>query len=143
MPKKGNPQKLKEIFSKNLNHYMAIKGVNTADLSRDLSYSFTTVSDWVHGRKYPRMEKVQILADYFGVAMSSLTEEPSPSGQTKEQILACELFSQCYGKEAFSAVSKFLRLDEVDRARVVERIDTLLDSEKYKPVSKGKTATAV
>ena len=132
MPKKGNPQKLKEIFSKNLNHYMAIKGVNTADLSRDLSYSFTTVSDWVHGRKYPRMEKVQIL-----------TEEPSPSGQTKEQILACELFSQCYGKEAFSAVSKFLRLDEVDRARVVERIDTLLDSEKYKPVSKGKTATAV
>lgn len=68
-------EKLKAIFAKNLNYYMDRKGINTADLSRALSYSFTTVSDWVHGRKYPRMDKVQAIADYFGIMKSDLTEE--------------------------------------------------------------------
>lgn len=71
--------KQRYIFSKNLNYYMKRSGKNTADLAADLSFPFSTVSDWVHGKKYPRMDKVQIIADYFGVLKSNLTEEePSP-----------------------------------------------------------------
>lgn len=66
---------LKATFSKNLNQYLQSAKMNTADLASALSLPFSTVSDWVHGRKYPRMDKVQAIADYFGIMKSDLTEE--------------------------------------------------------------------
>lgn len=82
MADKIDAEKQRAIFSKNLKYYMGRIGKNTADLAADLSFPFSTVSDWVHGKKYPRMDKVQILADYFGIMKSHLTEEdvaPFPS----------------------------------------------------------------
>lgn len=67
--------KQRAIFSQNLNYYMERAGKTTSDLSSDLNFPFSTVSDWVHGKKYPRMDKVQVLADYFGILKSNLTEE--------------------------------------------------------------------
>lgn len=75
MPNNEDADRQRAIFSKNLNYYMDRTGKNTADLSSDLEFPFSTVSDWVHGKKYPRMDKVQAIADYFGVLKSSLTEE--------------------------------------------------------------------
>lgn len=75
MLNKVDADKQRAIFSKNLNYYMERTGKSTADLSSDLSFPFSTVSDWVHGKKYPRMDKVQAIADYFGVLKSNLTEE--------------------------------------------------------------------
>ena len=68
---------LRQVFSQNLNRYMENRGETISDISSALSIPFSTVSDWVHGRKYPRMDKVQMLADYFVVQKSDLTEEKS------------------------------------------------------------------
>lgn len=78
MPDKIDADKQRAIFSKNLKYYMSRIGKNTADLATDLAFPFSTVSDWVHGKKYPRMDKVQALADYFGIMKSHLTEEDIP-----------------------------------------------------------------
>lgn len=69
---------LKATFSANLNHYLKNANMNTADLAAALSIPFSTVADWVHGRKYPRMDKVQAIADYFGILKSDLTEDENP-----------------------------------------------------------------
>lgn len=73
------PTALKAVFSNNLKRYMEREKMNTADLANALSLPFSTVSDWVHGRKYPRMDKVQAVADLFGIMKSDLTEEPGRS----------------------------------------------------------------
>lgn len=75
-PKDANA--LKATFAKNLNRYLQKAGMNTADLASALSVPFSTVADWVHGRRYPRMDKVQAMADYFGILKSDLTEESHP-----------------------------------------------------------------
>lgn len=85
---KQNAEKLKLIFSENLRHYMKDAGIKTADLARTLGYSFTTVSDWVNGRKYPRMDKVQQIADYFGIMKSNLTEENANAPDAMQTIAA-------------------------------------------------------
>ena len=90
MTSKIDSDKQKKIFAKNLNYYMKLSGKNTADLAADLSFPFSTVSDWVHAKKYPRMDKVQTIADYFGILKSHLTEEepplpPSPAVDEKEK----------------------------------------------------------
>lgn len=67
-------QKEREIFSKNLRHYLSINNKTQSDLSRDLKITTSTISDWVNAKKYPRMDKVQLLADYLGIKKSDLVE---------------------------------------------------------------------
>ena len=69
----------KRIFSKNLRKYMTINQKNQMDLMRDLGLSSSTVSNWCTGAKLPRMDKVQILADYFHILKSDLIEDKSES----------------------------------------------------------------
>ena len=42
-----------------------------------------------------------------------------------------ELVKQVYDEEITSLISSFLKLDAVDRIKITERINTLLDDEKY------------
>lgn len=74
-------EKLRQIFASNLNRLMAQRGVNQNDLVKKFGVTSSTASDWCAGKKYPRIDKVQMLADYFGVLKSDLTEEkPSETG---------------------------------------------------------------
>lgn len=65
----------KSIFANNLKKHMALRGVTRRDLCAALGFSYYTVSDWCNGKKYPRMDKVEILANYFGIQKSDLIEE--------------------------------------------------------------------
>ena len=65
----------KSVFAKNLQYYMNLNNKTRKDLCDTLGFSYYTVSDWVNGKKYPRMDKVEILANYFGIQKSDLIEE--------------------------------------------------------------------
>ncbi|MBO7709892.1 MAG: helix-turn-helix transcriptional regulator [Lachnospiraceae bacterium] len=69
------PDNAREIFVKNLRYLMEAKGITQADICRELDVSSATVSDWCTGKKYPRVDKMQRLADLFGVLFSTLTTE--------------------------------------------------------------------
>ena len=91
----------KQIFSINLKRLMEQKGVSRQDLSNILGVSYFTISDWVNGKKYPRMDKVEMLADYFGVLKSDLIEEkgmnktlPQVQQLTEGETMLLELFRQ-------------------------------------------------
>ena len=66
---------MREIFVKNLRYMMEKKGISQADICRELGVSSATVSDWCTGKKYPRVDAMQSLADLFGVRFSTLTTE--------------------------------------------------------------------
>lgn len=63
------------VFVNNLRRYMENKGVDQSCIVAALGFSASTVSDWVTGKKYPRVDAMQKLADYFGVLLSDLTSE--------------------------------------------------------------------
>ena len=65
----------KSIFAENLKKYMEQNNKSRRDSSEALGISYYTVSDWVNGKKYPRMDKVEMLASYFGILKSDLIEE--------------------------------------------------------------------
>jgi repressor LexA len=65
----------KNTFATNLKRYMAINDKSRKDLAEALGISYYTVTDWVKGKKYPRMDKVEMLANYFGILKSDLIEE--------------------------------------------------------------------
>lgn len=65
----------KNIFATNLNKLMASHRKSRKDLSDALGISYFTITAWANGTKYPRMDKVELLANYFGVLKSDLIEE--------------------------------------------------------------------
>lgn len=69
----------KEVFSQNLKKHMALSGKSRREVCEALGYSYFTFSDWVNGKKMPRMDKVEQLANYFGVKKSDLIEEQKKS----------------------------------------------------------------
>lgn len=64
----------KEIFANNLAYYMNKKGIDRNTLCSDLDLKYTTVRDWLKGITYPRIGKIELLANYFGVQKSDLIE---------------------------------------------------------------------
>lgn len=64
----------KIIFSKNLRRYLEKNNKTQNDLIKDLGLSSSTVSNWCTGTKMPRMNSVEMLANYFGISKSDLIE---------------------------------------------------------------------
>lgn len=65
----------REIFVRNLRYLMEARGITQADICRELNVSSATASDWCNGKKYPRIDAMQRLADLLGVLYSTLTSE--------------------------------------------------------------------
>ncbi|MGX7199192.1 LexA family protein [Enterococcus nangangensis] len=68
-------QKQRQILADNLNELLLQKGKTQADVIRDTGFAEATVRSWFNGDKYPRIDKLQALADYFNVSRSRITEE--------------------------------------------------------------------
>jgi transcriptional regulator with XRE-family HTH domain len=49
-------------------------GLTPYRVSKDTGISQSTLSDWKTGRSVPKREKLQLLADYFKVPLSAITE---------------------------------------------------------------------
>ena len=65
----------KEVFAKNLRKYMEMDGITQKDLAKVSGVSAPTVNDWLQAKKYPRIDKIEKLADYFKILKSDLIEE--------------------------------------------------------------------
>ena len=65
----------KSVFASNLQKYMDLNNKSRRDVCDALGISYYTITDWVKGKKYPRMDKVEMLANYFGIQKSDLIED--------------------------------------------------------------------
>lgn len=72
----------KIVFSKNLRELMKQKGRSRNQVCDDLGFRYTTFADWYNGKKYPRIDKIEMLADYFGVLKSDLIEDKADLPQS-------------------------------------------------------------
>lgn len=63
------------VFANNLTYYMNKNKVDRKKLCDDLGFKYSTVSEWISGKKYPRMDKIEALSIYFGIQKSDLIEE--------------------------------------------------------------------
>lgn len=111
----------KHIFASNLKKYMKINGKTRRDVCEALGFSYYTFSDWVNGKKYPRMDKVEMLANYFGILKSDLIEdkpEAHKEMQKKNDILADIVIELRVDNEFFSLVENLHKLDKEKRRSI-------------------------
>lgn len=103
----------KNIFAANLRKYMKLNGKTRRDICNDLGFSYYTFSDWVNGKKYPRMDKVEMLAHYFGILKSDLIEDkekkPTAEGELSENMQALIDFAKSVPEDKAAMVLKVIR----------------------------------
>lgn len=105
----------KETFAKNLAYYVDRSGKSQKQISEELNFSRTIFNEWLKAKKYPRIDKIEILADYFGILKSDLIEERSEEHremQKKTGTIADAVIKMKNEPEFLSLVETLMKLDE-------------------------------
>lgn len=86
----------KEIFARNLAMYLQRSGKSQREMAEIVGVSSSTFNDWANGRKYPRIDKIEFMANYFGIKKSDLIEDkkeaPGELQLTEGERTMLELF---------------------------------------------------
>ena len=118
----------KDVFANNLKKQMELKGVSRNDICTALGISYFTVSDWVNGKKYPRMDKVEKLAEYFSIPKSDLIEERKVVYVKVKATNAIAKNIETFREKALISQTEFARLIGVDINTVID-----IESGKFTP----------
>ena len=76
----------KNVFSENLRYYLSRTGEMQKDIARVARVSEGTVSDWLNRRSYPRMDKIQLIAEHWGIQMTDLVDERSVDNEHEIEV---------------------------------------------------------
>lgn len=67
----------KKTMAKNIRYYMNKHSVTQTEICNTLGFKMPTFSDWVNAKTYPRIDKIELMANYFGISKADLVEERS------------------------------------------------------------------
>lgn len=73
----------KEIMANNIKYYMKIYNKTRIEICNDLDISYTTFADWINAKTYPRIDKIEMLANYFHIEKSDLVEQRDKSNSSE------------------------------------------------------------
>ena len=65
----------KEIMAQNIRYYLKKYGKTQKEICKDLGFKEMTFSDWVNAKTYPRIDKIEKIANYFRIQKADLVEE--------------------------------------------------------------------
>ena len=96
-----------------------------------LGVKYTTFTDWVKGNTYPRIDKIELMANYFGIEKSDLVEDRSKSKSSSEQHTDITKILVDHFGPAAEGMLMFSVLDIEDRAEIKGEMRQMLKSDKY------------
>ncbi len=109
----------KEIMGRNIKRLIKQREITAARLAEIVGVSTATISDWSNGKTYPRIDKIEAMAEYFGVSKSDLVEDPdkvSTPVATDEPVL----MAAHWGLDISG-------LPDEDRHRVIDRAKAYIE----------------
>lgn len=81
----------KEIMAKNIKHYLELKGKTRQDICKALGFSYSTFADWCNAKKYPRIDKIEMMANYFGISKADLVEDHAEEDELSKYMADPEI----------------------------------------------------
>ena len=119
----------KEIMARNIRYYMERAGKNQKELAQIVGVSAPTVNEWLKAKKYPRIDKIEIMANYFGCEKSDLIEDKnqvlSEEAREKNRLIAKLNFQMLRDPNLLALVDSIAQLDEEELASYQQILDLL------------------
>lgn len=117
----------KETMAKNLSFYLEKSGKTQRELAEIVDVSSSTFNDWVKAKKYPRIDKIEKMANYFGILKSDLIEEKSSMWKEMEQkndVIASVVVRMRMDNDFLDLIKALLSLDSAQIRNLKTFIDT-------------------
>ena len=112
----------KEIMARNIRFYMDKYQKSRNDMCEALGVKYTTFTDWVKGNSYPRIDKIELMANYFGITKADLVEEHST---------VTNLYNlQCTTKEECDLIRSYRDLNTENRGKCRAYTQNLLTTQR-------------
>lgn len=115
----------KEVFAKNLKKLIVKSGKDRTEIAEELGFPYSTLTDWVNGKKYPRINNIEKLASYFGVSKSELIEDFEEIKKDND-TLATIIVKLRTNKDLLNVVEKLLSLDKAKLDSLERLLDTFI-----------------
>jgi repressor LexA len=109
----------KEVFAKNLAKYLNRSGKSQREMADIMGVSSSTFNEWMKAKKYPRIDKIEFMANYFGINKSDLIEEENDKKTSPDELVLTE------GEKAF--IKLLRRVPAAEQPIVIEKILSALD----------------
>ena len=123
----------KETMAKNLRYYVERSGKTQKELCEIFGVATSTFNDWMKAKKYPRIDKIEIMAQYFRILKSDLIEEKSEGHkemQKKNDVLSNIVLKMNEDMELFSMVETLSNLDYEKREAVKSVLNAFAKADK-------------
>lgn len=82
---------LRKTMALNIEYQLKKAGKSQREMCISLGFKENTVSDWMNARTYPRIDKVEMMANFFNCRKSDLIERYPELGDNKLTIPEQEL----------------------------------------------------
>lgn len=113
----------RDVLAKNLKKYIVKSGKDRSTIAEDLGFPYSTLTDWVNGKKYPRINNIEKLATYFNVSKSDLIEDFEAIKKDNDRLSSI-IVKLRTNNELLDVVERLVSLDKAK----LESLKTLLDT---------------
>lgn len=83
----------KKVMGMNIQRNIDRMGITRKDFAKAIGVPYSSLTDWINGKSYPRIDKIEMMARYFGVQKSDLVEDPAivpTDGQSESYYVDAE-----------------------------------------------------
>lgn len=104
----------KEVFARNLQYYVDKSGKTQKEICETIGVPTSTFNNWMKGLKYPRIDKIEMLANLFHILKSDLIEEKTKEHremQKKNNVTADIVLRMQSDEDFYNAVIALHKLD--------------------------------
>lgn len=113
----------KKTMAENLSYYIELSGKNQKELAEEFGVAYSTFNDWVNGKKYPRIDKIEMMSHYFGIMKSDLIEDKNMREKPDEMaVLAASIMRD---PELLEMIKKYRKLSDKNKIAVLQMIENL------------------
>lgn len=117
-----------EAIGKRIAEALSIRGMSQQELSEKTNLPKSAISQYIHGKNDPKQKNIYKMAVALAVRPDWLMGLEVPM-ETTEQVDMT--------KAERAMLMLFRSLDTVDKEKIIERIETFLESDKYKKGSEA------
>ncbi len=127
------------------------KGISAYQLSKETGISTSTFSNWKGGKYTPKDNKLQIIADYFGVTLEYLkgnspfkTKEEmfedwnnrfNKDGKLVKEVRIIEQIDEFYGRETVDFLEVYTKLNDENKDKTYDYASDLLENQVNEDVT--------
>lgn len=112
----------KQTFGENLTYYVERSGKTQKEIADVVGVAASTFNDWCKGKKYARIDKIEILADYFGIKKSDLIEKRVDSESRRLNDLMSDIIIRMRSDSEFLSVVESIYLLDDEQIASVKRL---------------------